>query len=274
MSALNFNLSLRNRKIKRIETTDHMPLTPSTSNKNREIPELEDPVDDSHSGTNLNNTFCPNRTLSRTPPGTLSPLRRDSINEKKDINLIVHPQTLAKVRNSDVFDFPSVSSDPPLVETHLLTLPAPQPRSKMAANKYDYHRAQNMIPEFTGIPEQLPRFLKMIELHFKRAKTLEEQSDLLDVIFAKITDRAFTYTLRYNEYSDWPSLKQDLTTHFNKQRSSQVIQDDFNNLKLSPNQTLESYSEKAERLLEELNLVDTCEESSEGSLALRRKNRY
>ena len=142
----------------------------------------------------------------------------------------------------------------------------------LVMSTFNINLAMKMIPEFNGKPGELHRFIQIAQVQFNRAETAQDKSDFLDVVGTKLVGRAYSIVLRYNEYSDWDSLKGALNTHFARLRAVQMVHSDIFSLKQHASEFMGSYSEKAEKLLDELNIATTRDLTGDGCTAVRQNN--
>lgn len=148
---------------------------------------------------------------------------------------------------------------------------SPLKRESATMSNFDMNQAIKMIPEFDGNSMELHRFLQIANIHYKRVKE-ETLPDFLDVITSKLRGRAYNIISRYNSYDTWEELTAALEMHFSKLRSLQLVQTDIFPLSQGYKEPICNYAERAEKLLDELNIVSTAKIASNVSDEIRKLN--
>ena len=266
MSNISYNISLRNRKIPK--------------DANRRIPE--------------HNSTSP-MPVNRSPPPELKPFSKDtSYNFSKNSPLADSPSN-----TTDDFFSTSKATPGSSVEPEQITIfseegsrdpfclnnnnpnlsltrpPNPSPRTNQSVptmSSFNISQAYKVIPEFDGNSFNLHRFIQIADMQFRRASTANDKDDFLEIINSKLVGRAYDAVFRYNTYDSWDILKKTLNLHFNKQRSMQLIHADIFSIKQNFREPMDLYSQKAEKLLDELNIASTVNITGEGGNAVRINN--
>lgn len=229
----------------------------------------------------------PSSSLNRNKSKTVSDCELNTLLPKTNtLHGSLESLLLGKTENSefpsvfdDHFEFPPVSKYSP--ETRFLFPPTPSARSTIVNSapiqlinmpSFNLDQASKMIPDYNGGSADLHRFLRMADLQYRKATTPGDKADCLEVIDSKLVGRAYDVVLRYNTYETWEDLKATLNMHFAKQRSLQLIHSDIFSMRQIPKETMEIYAEKAEKLLDELNIASTINITGEGGIAVRANN--
>lgn len=215
------------------------------------------------------------RTNSQSDITDLMPITHSPTDEKKSVTPVSQSTINSDnpANNSKSLDKSGDKGNPPPNNPteNLITDINPQTRTIMA--KFDIGQATKMIPEFSGNSTELHRFLQLAEIQYKRTNTNEEKLDFLDIIISKISGRAYNTILRYKNFDDWGELKTSLIEKFSKTRSTQLVQIDVFALNQGYKESVSSYSERAEKLLDELNIASVTDSmSNDGSKAIRELN--
>lgn len=146
----------------------------------------------------------------------------------------------------------------------------PNPRAKMST--FNLQHAIKLIPEYDGNPATLHRFLQVAKIQYARATEEDDKLEFLDLIKSKLSGRAYNVILRYNEYQSWDELKMALEKHFSKERSIQIVQTELFNIRQSYGESVAHFSERIEKLLEELDIASSKGQTIEGGKAIRLLN--
>ena len=155
--------------------------------------------------------------------------------------------------DSEEFSLASESKNGPIDPDDYLDDTIPFPFGKSMANSIDAFSATSGIPEFTGNPCELERFLHLSDIQFERCNTDEYNSNFIKAIAARISGRAYSQTIQYQKPSSWADLRLSLVSNFSQIRDVQLVQNDIFQLFQKVKEDVVSYGARAESLLDELN---------------------
>lgn len=139
-------------------------------------------------------------------------------------------------------------------------------------SSFNISHALKLIPEYDGDSKTLHRFIQVCKIQYARATSAEHKAEFLDLIRSKLAGRAYDVILRHNTYSTWEEIERALQNEFSKDRSPQIIQTEMFNLQQGFRENVLEYASRIERLLEELDISTTKNESAVGSNAIRKLN--
>lgn len=280
MSGFDVNLSLRSRKIKKTINPNNSKINPENSVLNSmtsRTPPLTInknlPIIDENQANNfyseVENPFHKSVSTPRSPHKSeiVSAILQASNIEKT--NNIAKPSTSNKTydyynkHSENSYSDTGEDTDNESYDNH--GKPPFQPKdseqlkdhSKKIMATFNMSQAFKMIPEFDGNPMNLHRFIQISEIQYKRAKTVEEKLDFLDVITSKLVGRAYNLILRYHSYDNWQDLKKSIEANFSKLRAVQLIMADVFSLSQDIKETVSAYASRTEKLFDELNVSST-----------------
>lgn len=133
---------------------------------------------------------------------------------------------------------------------------------KMAISRFDFNQAMKLIPEFSGDPNSLSRFLQICELQATKASEViadDKTGDLLDLLKSKISGHAYNVTFQSREFATWQELSAVLKQNFARKRPLQTVQGELFSCVHEGRESLLEYSNRVVKLLEELNSVSVVD---------------
>lgn len=133
---------------------------------------------------------------------------------------------------------------------------------QMAVSRFDFNQALKLIPEFSGDPNALTRFLQICEIQAKKASEIaadNKTSDLIDLLKSKISGHAYSVTFQSREFTTWQELATVLKQNFARKRPLQTVQGELFSCVHESRETVLDYANKVIKLLEELNSVSVAD---------------
>lgn len=131
--------------------------------------------------------------------------------------------------------------------------------------------ANKLIPQFNGDISSLNNFLNLIEIYSKLLKDEEEVKKLISFIYAtKLNDVAKRKLSSINEETKFQEFKTSFIKTFSSTRSPLAIQNILNSTKQVG--TLDEFIENIQKLVEELNYVQTQNKSDIEKNVIRAMN--
>lgn len=118
--------------------------------------------------------------------------------------------------------------------------------------KLDFSRAMGIIPDYSGNPNSLHQFIACCNIVYKPLTTAEEKLEFISLMHVKLKGSAYEL-LKYNEFTEFESLRKKLESQFLETRTFEQIQTDLINVRQGSKESCVAYGTRVEKLLQDLN---------------------
>ena len=119
---------------------------------------------------------------------------------------------------------------------------------------YSIEIALKMIPEFSGIRDDLHKFLTCVDIVYGMCTTNAHKTSLLNVVKTKLSGQAYDL-IKYSTFASWTELKTKLENQYSEKRSIAQIQTELLGIKQNKD-TVRDFANKIIKLNSDLN--DVC----------------